>query len=190
MSSSQLHDPGFATASAQLSKEQSLAEARKILIDTIEGLVKEPPSKDEVERARTRLLRTMEMRMTDTQSVGLNLSEWAAMGDWRLMFLNRDRIRNVTPEDVARVAKTYFIESNRTVGEFIPTGRPERAKAPRALGVPPTERPDVTAPHVPNPARPVPLCFVRLPRGAARRPWRIWIIWSGHDGLRHFSHPT
>jgi zinc protease len=132
MSSSQLHDPGFATASAQLSKEQSLAEARKILIDTIEGLVKEPPSKDEVERAKTRLLRSMEMRMTDTQSVGLNLSEWAAMGDWRLMFLNRDRIRNITPEDVARVAKTYFIESNRTVGEFIPTGRPERAEVPAA----------------------------------------------------------
>ena len=31
-------------------------------------------------------------------------------------------------EDIVRVAKTYFVESNRTVGEFIPTTKPERAE--------------------------------------------------------------
>ena len=33
------------------------------------------------------------------------MSEWESMGDWRLQFLFRDRIKKVTPEDVARVAK-------------------------------------------------------------------------------------
>jgi zinc protease len=126
----QLHDPGFALAMAQLSNDQSLAEARSIIIQTVEGLVKEPPTKEEVERAKTRLVRAAEMRLTDSQSVGLSLSEWAAMGDWRLMFLNRDRLKQVTVEDVVRVARTYFMESNRTVGEFIPTARPERAEVP------------------------------------------------------------
>src|SRR5204862_5529603 len=97
---------------------------------TVEGLVAEPPTKEEVERAKTRLLRAMEMRMTNSQSIGLNLTEWVAMGDWRLMFLNRDRIKDVTPEDVARVARPYLRESNRTIGEFIPTTRPERAEVP------------------------------------------------------------
>ena len=122
------HDPGLVTATAELSKDQSLAEARRILIQTIEGLVNEPPTKEEVERAKTRLVRSTEMEMTNSQSVGLSLSEWASMGDWRLMFLNRDRIRQVTPEDVVRVARTYFMESNRTVGEFIPTQNPVRAE--------------------------------------------------------------
>ena len=36
------------------------------------------------------------------------MSEWASMGDWRLLFLNRDRLRKVTPEDVERVAKAYL----------------------------------------------------------------------------------
>ena len=45
------------------------------------------------------------------------------MGDWRLMFLNRDRIAKVTADDVVRVAKAYLKESNRTVGEFIPDCR-------------------------------------------------------------------
>ena len=54
------------------------------------------------------------------------------MGDWRLMFLNRDRIAMVTPQDVVRVAKAYLKESNRTVGEFIPTAQPDRAVIPAA----------------------------------------------------------
>ena len=130
MSSEQMHDPGVAIVVVQLSNDQSLAEARKIAVETIEGLVKEPPTKEEVERAKTRLLRAIEMRMTNSQSVGLNLTEWASMGDWRLMFLTRDRIKDVTPDDVVRVAKAYLMESNRTVGEFIPTAKPERAEIP------------------------------------------------------------
>ena len=126
----EMHDPGMAMATAELSNDQSLAEARRILIQTVEGLVNEPPTKEEVERVKTRLGRSSEMEMANSQSVGLNLSEWTAMGDWRLMFLNRDRIRSVTPDDVVRVARTYFLESNRTVGEFIPTAKPARAEVP------------------------------------------------------------
>ena len=52
------------------------------------------------------------------------------MGDWRLMFLDRDRFEKVTPEDVARVARTYLKESNRNGGRFIPTDKPDRAVVP------------------------------------------------------------
>jgi zinc protease len=54
------------------------------------------------------------------------------MGDWRLLFLNRDRVEKVTPEDVARVAKQYLKASNRTIGRFIPEAAPERAEIPAA----------------------------------------------------------
>lgn len=36
----------------------------------------------------------------------------------------------MTPEDVVRVAKLYYKESNRTVGEFIPTADPDRTQVP------------------------------------------------------------
>ncbi len=130
MSAEQEHDPSLAMVSAGLSNDQSLEEARKIMIETVEGLPKEPPTKDEVERVKQRLLRATENSMTDSQMLGLGLSEWAARGDWRLMFLNRDRIAKVTPDDVVRVAKAYLKESNRTVGEFIPTAQPDRAVIP------------------------------------------------------------
>jgi zinc protease len=125
-----LHDPGFIVASVSLKVDQSLDEARQILLKTIEGLSAEPPSKEEVERAKTRLLKNIELEMNDSQSVAVDLSEYFSQGDWRLMFLTRDRIRAVSEADVLRVAKAYLKESNRTLASFIPTKAPDRAEIP------------------------------------------------------------
>jgi zinc protease len=131
----ELHDPGFFLASARLRADQSLDEARDILISTIEKLASEPPSKEEVERVKTRLLKQIELQMTNTQSLALELSDWESLGDWRLLFVMRDRIKTVTPDDVTRVAKAYLKQSNRTLAEFIPTVNPERAEIPPAPDV-------------------------------------------------------
>ena len=132
MSAVQLHDPGFLSASVTLREEQSRDEARGILVKTLEGFVNEPPSKEEVERAKTRILKQIELNLTNSEAVGLMLSESAASGDWRLLFLSRDQIRKVTEQDVLRVAKAYLKGSNRTLGEFIPTKSPDRAEIPAA----------------------------------------------------------
>jgi zinc protease len=132
-----LHDPGFIVATASLRQDQSLDDARQILVKTIEGVINEPPTKEEVERQKTRLLKDIELGMADSQQVALDLSEYYSQGDWRLMFLTRDRIKAVTPEDVLRVAKAYLKESNRTVASFVPTKSPDRADIPAT--------PDVTA---------------------------------------------
>ncbi|MBZ5524035.1 MAG: insulinase family protein [Acidobacteriia bacterium] len=130
MSFRQLHDPGFILVSASLSDDQSSDEVRKIMIQTLEGIAEHPPTKEEVERAKTRLLRGMEQRLTDAQQLGLSLSTPISQGDWRLMFLERDRLKTVTPDDVLRVARAYLKASNRTVGVFIPTPQPDRAAIP------------------------------------------------------------
>ena len=132
MNAMPMHDPGFLMASVRLRADQSLDEARATAIKTIEGVIAEPPTKEEVERVKTRLLKQVELFMADTQSVALNLSEYASMGDWRLLFLGRDALKKVTEQDVLRVAKAYLKESNRTVGVFIPTKNPDRAEIPAA----------------------------------------------------------
>jgi len=130
MGMEELHDPGFLLASASLKVDQSLDEARQILLKTVEGLPAEAPTKEEVERVKTRLLKNIELEMNDSQSVALDLSEYFSQGDWRLMFLMRDRIQAVTEADVLRVAKAYLKESNRTLASFIPTKAPDRAEIP------------------------------------------------------------
>src|ERR1700733_12049334 len=126
----ELHDPGFVLVSAGLSKDQSLDEVRKTILDTVAGVATEPPTREEVEREKARILQLMELRMANSQQAALGLSEMIASGDWRLLFLNYDEIKSVTPDDVVRVAKLYFKESNRTVGEFIPTVAPDRTEVP------------------------------------------------------------
>jgi zinc protease len=125
-----LHDPGFAIAFAELKTDQSVDDVRQAILKTIEGIAAEPPTQEEVDRAKTRLLKNIELSMTNSQSVGLMLTNAVAEGDWREVFMNRDEIAKVTPADVARVAKAYFKPSNRTLGEFIPDATPDRAEIP------------------------------------------------------------
>ena len=130
MSAGGMHDPGVALAFAQLKPDQSIDEARQMLLKTVEGLASEPPSEEEVDRAKTRILKNIELAVTNSQSMGMMLGGYAGDGDWRSFFLTRDEVKKVTPADVARVAKAYLKSSNRTLGEFIPTDAPDRAVIP------------------------------------------------------------
>jgi zinc protease len=126
----QLREPGALVFAAQVRQDMSLDEARDILLRTVEGVAATPPTTEEVERARAALLKNIELTLNSSERVGLTLSEWIGMGDWRLFFLHRDRIKKVTTEDVQRVAAAYLKSTNRTAGVFIPTPKPERAEIP------------------------------------------------------------
>ncbi len=130
MSAGGMHDPGVALVFAQLKPDQSIDEAQQILLKTVEGLAAEPPTQDEVERAKSRMLKNIELALTNSQTMGMMLGGYVGDGDWREFFLSRDEIGKVTPADVTRVAKAYLKSSNRTLGEFIPTSAPDRAEIP------------------------------------------------------------
>lgn len=128
MYASNMHDPGYLMGYAQLKPEQSVDDASQILLKTIEEVAANLPTKEEVERAKGRIAKNLELTMANSQYVAIMLGSYVGDGDWRLMFLNRDEVARVTPEDVARVAKAYLKSSNRTLGEFIPTAAPDRAE--------------------------------------------------------------
>jgi zinc protease len=130
-----LHDPGFMSFGAALDKSAPLAPARAALLEAVEGVVKDGVQAAEFERARTRLLNDFEKMQLETASLVRALSEFQAMGDWRLYFLYRERLRKVTLEDVKRVAASYLKPANRVTGEFVPTDAPERAEIPEVKGL-------------------------------------------------------
>lgn len=126
----QLREPGFSTFSVSVAKDKNLQAASDVMVKVVEEAGNAPPSKEEIERARTSLLKAVELTLNSSERLALQLSEWEAMGDWRHFFLYRDRVKAVTVEDVQRVAKKYLIASNRTLGHFVPTAKPERAEIP------------------------------------------------------------
>jgi len=141
----QLHDPGLIEVSASLSKDQSIEEVRKIIGETLHGIITEPPTKEEVDRVKTRLARNLEQQLTDAQQVAMAMTTPVSQGDWRLMFLEHDRIQQVTPEDLVRVTKAYIKDSNLTVGVFIPDPAPDRALVPNAPTLSSVLRPGYTS---------------------------------------------
>jgi zinc protease len=125
-----LKEPGFLLMGAEVRQESSLDEARKVMLETVDAAVTSPPTKEEVERARAKLVKNIELTLNASDRVGLILSEWIGAGDWRLFFWHRDQIRKLTAEDVGRVAAAYLKPSNRTVGVFVPLAKPDRAAIP------------------------------------------------------------
>jgi zinc protease len=131
----QLYDPGVVLFGAEVLKEKSLDEARKAFVATLDSAATTKPSAEEVERAKTNLLKNWDLEFRNAERVGLSISEAIATGDWRLAFLLRDNIKKVTPEDVYRVAQYYLKPSNRTFGTFVPESNPVRAEIPAAPNV-------------------------------------------------------
>ena len=123
-------EPGVMIFTAKAAAKGSAKEIRDVMTRIVETLGDTPITKEELERWRAGFFREFELVMAETAKAGIVLSEFAAMGDWRLLFLTRDRVRKLTAEDVARVARAYLKPSNRTLGLFQPTKDPERAPLP------------------------------------------------------------
>lgn len=128
-------DPGLALFGAMLTQQQSIDSARVALERTIAQARTGPFSNEEVERAKTKLLTDIRLALNNSDQVGLQLSEWMVVGDWRMLFIHRDRIGKVTPADVQRVASAYLKPQNSTIALWIPTSQPDRAEIPATPSV-------------------------------------------------------
>ncbi|HJV62262.1 MAG TPA: pitrilysin family protein [Albitalea sp.] len=128
-------EPGFAIFGAQLAPGQDVDRARSELLTTLESTAREPISDDEVRRAKSKWAKSWEQSFTNPESVGLALSEYVSLGDWRFFFLLRDRVRDITTADVQRVATAYLIPTNRTLGTYLPSDKPLRAPEPKDVDI-------------------------------------------------------
>lgn len=114
-----------------LNADQSLEAAEQALLQQLEGFSQVPVTPEELERAKLSILNGIEKSMEQPQTIAIQLSDWLTNGDWRLMFLFRDRIEQVDLDDLQRVASDYLQRNNRTLGRFIPTDEPERIELPK-----------------------------------------------------------
>jgi zinc protease len=125
-----LHDPGVLQFAAQCNPGVDPHAVLAKMLEVIEATGDSKVTDEEVERAKRSWLKEWELSLTESTGVASQLSEWASQGDWRLLFLYRDRMETVTADDVVAVAKKYLVKTNRTAGVFVPTESSQRASIP------------------------------------------------------------
>lgn len=131
----QLQDPGLLFLAAKVAKDGDMEKTREAFLQLVEGIKESPISEEEVERAKRNLLKQINLAFNSSEQIAIALSEYIGMGDWRLLFLTRDRIEQVTAAEVQRVAEYYLARNNRTEGRFYPTTAPERVEVPAVASV-------------------------------------------------------
>jgi zinc protease len=122
-----MYDPGFLMISVTLPKDGDLAAVRRELNAIVQTIRTQEFPQDELDRVRNDQLNGYERLLNSSSDVAANLSENVAVGDWRLLFWDRDQLKKVSIADVKRVANLYLVDSNLSVGTFIPDDKPSRA---------------------------------------------------------------
>lgn len=128
--SAELADPGFQMFGLQLAPGQDLDKARQGLLAVLESVAREPISQQELDRAKQKWQKKWDQTFANPETVGVALSDMIGAGDWRLFFLNRDRVAQMSLAEVQRVATERYRADNRTLSTYIPTEQATRAPAP------------------------------------------------------------
>lgn len=119
-------EPGFMYINVEVPSDKNADEVEKILKETLNAVKKNPITEEEMNRAKANILKQIDQQNRNSAYMGTYMSEFIGAGDWRLSFIHRDRVEEMTLEKVNAAAGKYLIPSNRTIGRFNPTKSPER----------------------------------------------------------------
>jgi len=124
--------PGVIWFGAEVPNGQSPEVALEKMQQQLESLAEAGFTEENLDRAKTEMATEVAIQQRSARWFGMQLSEAAAVGDWRLWFLIRDRLKAVTLDDITRVATAYLRADNRTAGIFLPTKQPGKVEIPAA----------------------------------------------------------
>jgi len=124
-----LRDPGYVYFNVEVPMEKDLEDTKNTFLSELDNIPNLDITQQDVDRAKAKLLKNIENQRNNTLWFTIGLTEVIGAGDYRLFFLYRDAVENLTIEDVKRVAERYFRANNRTYGVFFPTKDEIRVKA-------------------------------------------------------------
>jgi predicted Zn-dependent peptidase len=109
----------FVLAGAPLAPH-TLEEVETAIYEELERLKTEPVDTRELQKT----LNVMEASFIDSLSSNSGLAAQLAYaqgltGDWRIIERQLETMKQITPDDIMRVAKTYFTKENRTVAWLV-----------------------------------------------------------------------
>jgi zinc protease len=111
---------------------ENLDSLRDEFLREIETFASAPPTAEEMARTRQIFDNGFEATLAQADRIGLGLSQFIALGDWRLFFWARESHKEITAEQVQQAAAKYLVRDNRSVALFLPENEPKRAEVPAA----------------------------------------------------------
>jgi zinc protease len=120
-SGTDLHrDLSLHTVYAQLAPGATHEQVERALLAEIAKIQSNGVTPAEIERVKQQYVAADAYRRDGTAGVAGEINEWIAVGDWTLYVTFPQKVAEVTPADVQRVARKYFAEDQSTTGWFVP----------------------------------------------------------------------
>ena len=112
--------PNLFVISAAPLAPHTTAEVEAAVYEELERLKTEPVSGNELEKVLNNLDANLVRALRSNSGLAGQLAYFQTVAkDWRYVVKVRERIAAVTPQDIQRVARTYFTRTNRTVATLI-----------------------------------------------------------------------
>jgi zinc protease len=109
-------DPGLLSVEAKLKQSTSFDEIVRDVDAAVAGVGRGEAPAPKVEAVRQHLLNELVLELQTPQAVAIALARWTATtGDSSSLEAYADALRVVTPDDVARVARSYLVPAHRSV---------------------------------------------------------------------------
>jgi predicted Zn-dependent peptidase len=95
-------------------------EVERAIYAEIEAIKNQPPTDREMQKVRNQVDASMVRMLDSTFGIVFNLGRSEAMrGDWRAFLEDVERVKQVTAEDISRVAAQYLVPRKRTVATLV-----------------------------------------------------------------------
>lgn len=131
-----LKDPSVFSVFATATPGTKSEKLEEILYDQLQKLATDPPSAQELDKAKKSVWKRMKLEAADPMGTASQLAEAIAVADWHWWVDLEKNLQAVTADDVKRVAQKYFNKRNETVGYYYPSEKPS-GTGPSAPSEPP-----------------------------------------------------
>jgi len=112
--------PGLFSIEAFPRSPHTTEEVEAAVYEELERLKEEPPEEWELQRVRNQLEASEIRRLQSSFGLAIQVAQSASLfGDWKQTFSFTREMGAVTPEDIQRVVRTYFNDSQRTVATLV-----------------------------------------------------------------------
>jgi predicted Zn-dependent peptidase len=112
--------PNLFVVSGMPRAPHTAAELEQAVSEDLDRLKNEPIDRRELEKILNQLDASEIRSLRSNSGMASRLAYYQAItGDWREIIRKRNRVAKVTSDDIRRVARTYFVKSNRIVATLV-----------------------------------------------------------------------